>query len=70
MLALVRGRCRAGALLPYVRVCYGGVAPVYVGKSVVLAKAGVHHGEPLGPLLFALAILSIHFSSPGHVLEP
>lgn len=40
MLAVVRERC--SALLPYVHVCYGGVADMYVGQSVVMAKAGVH----------------------------
>jgi Reverse transcriptase (RNA-dependent DNA polymerase) len=54
MIEVVRERCPE--LLPYVFVSYGGAAHMYVGHHVVMAKTGVHQGDPLGPLLCALAI--------------
>jgi hypothetical protein len=49
MLAVVRERCPA--LLPYVHVCVMVEPPhMHVGQSVVVAKTGVHHGDPLGPV--------------------
>jgi hypothetical protein len=43
-------------LLPYVLSCYGGAAHLFVGHHLVSAQRGVHQGDPLAPLLFALAI--------------
>jgi hypothetical protein len=40
-----------------VSACYGGVGYLFVGEHLITASKGVHHGDPLGPLLFALAIL-------------
>jgi hypothetical protein len=44
------------AILEYTQVCYGGCAHMFVGHSMVEASLGVHQGDPLGPLLFALFI--------------
>jgi hypothetical protein len=53
MVDVVRERCPT--LLPYVFVCYGCAAHVYVGQFVVVATDGAHKGDPLEPLLFELA---------------
>jgi hypothetical protein len=43
-------------LLPYVLSCYGGAAHLFVGHHLVSAQRGVHQGDPLAPLIVALAI--------------
>jgi hypothetical protein len=44
-------------LTPYVRWAYGGPAPVFSGAHhVVDATSGVRQGDPLGPLLFSMAL--------------
>jgi Reverse transcriptase (RNA-dependent DNA polymerase) len=51
---------QVGELCPeiwrHVAACYGDVGFLYVGEHQVRASIGVHQGDPLGPLLFALAI--------------
>jgi len=44
-------------LRAYVEWAYGRAAPLYVGtEHVVSATSGVRQGDPLGPLLFAMAL--------------
>ena len=44
-------------LSKYVRWAYGGASPLYSGASrVVDATSGVRQGDPLGPLLFSMAL--------------
>lgn len=43
-------------LLPWVLFCYRYPAWLYSGEDIIEARAGVQQGDPLGPLLFALAL--------------
>jgi hypothetical protein len=56
MLAAVQQRCPA--LLPMVAWTYGGHSRLLLerAEAVVLSQSGVHQGDPLGPLLFALTL--------------
>jgi Reverse transcriptase (RNA-dependent DNA polymerase) len=53
----------------YVSACYGGEGYLFVGEHLITASRGVHQGDPLGLLLFALAIhpflVSIRERFPG-----
>ena len=43
-------------LLPWVTSCYGAHSKLYCqGKATLSSEEGVQQGDPLGPLLFALA---------------
>ena len=42
------------AFLPYATACYGQPAALYHSSGVLSSEAGVHQGDPLGPLFFAL----------------
>jgi hypothetical protein len=44
------------ALLPWVHFCYSGSPFIFAGDSTLHSGCGVQQGDPLGPLLFALAI--------------
>lgn len=44
-------------LFPWVRYCYSNEPPyLWVGKEKLRSRTGVQQGDPLGPLLFALAL--------------
>ena len=46
----------APQLLPWVISCYGAHSKLYCqGKATLSSEEGVQPGDPLGPLLFALA---------------
>ncbi len=44
------------ALLPWVHFCYSGSPFLFAGDSTLHSGCGVQQGDPLGTLLFALAI--------------
>jgi hypothetical protein len=44
------------AILPFVQSVYGGRPLMFLGKEIIESQVGVQQGDPLGPLLFALAI--------------
>jgi hypothetical protein len=46
-------------LLPWVFFCYSSCPMLFAGEMVILSKSGVQQGDPLGPLLFAIAIHSL-----------
>ncbi len=46
-------------LLPWVFFCYSSCHMLFAGEMVILGKSGVQQGDPLGPLLFAIAIHSL-----------
>ena len=51
-----RARDVCPGLLPWLRTSYGGAAELFLGSHSLQATSGVQQGDPLGPLLFALAI--------------
>ena len=44
------------SLTPWVDWSYGVDSPLYLGKEVLSSQRGVQQGDPLGPLLFSLAL--------------
>jgi hypothetical protein len=44
------------SLLPFVSLCYGSPSVLRFGDRELLSTSGVQQGDPLGPLLFCLAI--------------
>ena len=52
MLSAVAEHCPA--FLPYALACYGRAADLYHPAGNLTSEAGVHQGDPLGPLFFAL----------------
>ena len=43
-------------LLPLVLSAYGSPSSLFYGENIILSSEGVQQGDPLGPLLFCLAI--------------
>ena len=43
-------------LLPLVLSAYGSPSSLFYGENIILSSKGVQQGDPLGPLLFCLAI--------------
>ena len=57
--AVLEGVARfAPHLLPWVSLSLGVPSPLFCGMHEIQSQCGVHQGDPLGPLLFCLAILS------------
>jgi hypothetical protein len=54
MLRQAEDRCPD--ILPYVYACYGDAGFLFLGAHLVRATTGLHQGDPLGPLLLAVAI--------------
>ncbi|XP_076896048.1 uncharacterized protein LOC143548884 [Bidens hawaiensis] len=54
LLKEVRARCPSISL--WVNFLYGQPARLYVGNDCIQSTTGVQQGDPLGPLLFALAL--------------
>ncbi|PWA97147.1 reverse transcriptase domain-containing protein [Artemisia annua] len=48
--------CHCPSIFPWVQFLYAQPARLYVGNERLGAYAGVQQGDPLGPLLFALAL--------------
>ncbi|GJY65899.1 putative reverse transcriptase domain-containing protein [Tanacetum coccineum] len=49
-------RVRCPSIAPWVEFCYARPARLYYDDSVLWSCQGVQQGDPLGPLLFALAL--------------
>ena len=48
------------SLLAWTSYCYGGEAPfLWSGEDYIRSVSGVQQGDPLGPLLFAIALQPI-----------
>ena len=47
---------RCPSVLPLISQAYGQPTPLFIADSVIWSRRGVQQGDPLGPLLFALAI--------------
>ena len=47
--------CLAPELIPWVSICYGQHSPLYAQGHRLSSRCGVQQGDPLGPLLFAMA---------------
>ena len=45
--------------LPWVTSCYGSPSHLLFGPSTILSESGLHQGDPLAPLLFALVLQPI-----------
>ena len=60
-------------LAAFVEWAYGAATPLYFHENVILSTKGVHQGDPLGPLLFALVlqplILRINENVPDLLLN-
>jgi hypothetical protein len=54
LLQEARGRCPS--IAPWVEFCYARPARLYYEDSILRSCQGVQQGDPLGPLLFALAL--------------
>jgi hypothetical protein len=54
LLQEARGRCPS--IAPWVEFCYARPARLYYEDSILWSCQGVQQGDPLGPLLFALAL--------------
>jgi hypothetical protein len=44
------------AFLPYLTQCYFGPTILSFGDKIILSETGVQQGDPLGPVLFCLAL--------------
>lgn len=49
-------RARCPSIAPWVEFCYARPARIYYDNSILWSCQGVQQGDPLGPLLFALAL--------------
>nr|GEV52001.1 hypothetical protein [Tanacetum cinerariifolium] len=49
-------RVRCPSIAPWVEFCYAQPARIYYDDSILWSCQGVQQGDPLGPLLFALAL--------------
>ena len=43
-------------IVPWADWCYARPSDLYLGKKTISSQCGVQQGDPLGPLLFSLAI--------------
>ena len=59
-------RRRAPSIFPLARLAYGSPSSLLVTEKIIPSSTGVQQGDPLGPLLFALAVDDIarSLSSP------
>ena len=53
---LEEARLRCPSIAPWVEFCYARPARLYYDDSILWSCQGVQQGDPLGPLLFALAL--------------
>ena len=49
-------RSRVPSISAWMESCYGGESPLLFGEHVIPSRCGVHQGDPLGPLGFALGL--------------
>ena len=49
-------RSQIPSLSAWMESCYGGESPLFFGEHVIPSRCGVHQGDPLGPLGFALGL--------------
>ena len=62
-------RLRMPGLAPYVEWCYGNHTRLLFAGSPMTSEAGVQQGDPLGPLLFALALQPALRAAQGSQLD-
>ena len=55
----------APELIPWVSICYGQHSPLYAQGHRLNSRCGVQQGDPLGPLLFAIAWHRVVQRLPG-----
>ncbi|XP_063538102.1 uncharacterized protein LOC134747408 [Cydia strobilella] len=62
-------RDRVPSLYPYLHQCYFSPTNLFYGTNLIASRVGAQQGDPLGPLLFCLAVQSIvkSLSSPLNV---
>ena len=52
----VETRLRIPGISTWMECCYGAQPILHLGDNTILSKCGVHQGDPLGPLGFALTL--------------
>ena len=53
---LEEARSRVPSIAAWMESCYKVEAPLFFGEHIIPSRCGVHQGDPLGPLGFALAL--------------
>ena len=68
-MALAGAAKRCPSILPSTEACYAQHTNLVCGTEILQSRTGVHQGDPMGPLLFSLAIQDILDDMPDHLWQ-
>eukprot|EP00971_Amphidinium_carterae_P211897 4204848-Amphidinium_carterae.1 len=56
-------------LVPFVDFCYAASSQIQFGDHIIQSSRGVQQGDPLGPILYSLAVQSVVLAAHQKVRE-